>query len=114
MFVQTMETKGFFQLEIILDVLVSSYRFIWIHVMGLRQFITFVFFQRGDRLYTSESRFWRIETVPALKSLKRRGRGAMARAMTASPVMQASRGQTPLFEGGVVRETSLFLPYQCD
>ena len=34
--------------------------------------------------------------------------------LTASPVMHASRLLTPLFQGGVFRETALFLPSQCD
>ena len=34
--------------------------------------------------------------------------------LTASPVMHASRFRTPLFPCGVFRETSLFLPCECD
>ena len=47
-------------------------------------------------------------------SFKRRGRGAMAERLTASPVMQLSRSRTPLFSFGVFREATLFLPSQCD
>ena len=34
--------------------------------------------------------------------------------LTASPVMHASRFRKPLIPCGVFRETSMFIPYQCD
>ena len=53
-----MGTKGFFQFEIILNVLVRPYLFplhLNTYVMGLRPVEIFKFLQCGDRLYTSES-----------------------------------------------------------
>ena len=44
----------FFQFEIIINVLVSSFRFIWIHMLWVYDHYIY-FFQCGDRLYTSES-----------------------------------------------------------
>ena len=45
-----------FQFEIIIDVLVSSFWFLWKTMfMGLRPLYIFKFFHCGDRLYTSES-----------------------------------------------------------
>ena len=52
-----METKGFLQFEIFINVLVSFFRFIWIPVGygSIRPLEIFQFFQCGDRVYTSES-----------------------------------------------------------
>ena len=48
-----------FQFEIIINVLVSSFHFIWILMLWVYDhytyFNSFIFFQCGDRLYTSES-----------------------------------------------------------
>ena len=50
-FVQTMETKGFYQFEIIINVFVSSLCFIWIPMLwGRRPLEIFLLLQRGDRL----------------------------------------------------------------
>ena len=48
--------KGFVQFEIIINVLVSSFWFIWIPMLWVY-------------LTSTDVRFWRIKTVPALKGL---------------------------------------------
>ena len=57
--------KGFFQFKIIINVLVSSFRFIWIRYLsyGSMAIIIFWFFQSWDRLYTSESDVYRRQMV---------------------------------------------------
>ena len=46
-----LEAKGFFQFEIILNVLFSSFRFIWKPVLGVYgHYKYFLHLQRGDRL----------------------------------------------------------------
>ena len=67
--------KGFFQFEIILDVLVTSFRFIWIirlwvygHFKYFPCFSAVTFFRRQN-LTSIDVRFWRLKTVPALKGL---------------------------------------------
>ena len=74
LFVQTIETKGFFQFKIIINILLH---FI-ICVMGLLPLYSFNFSVRGTtidvriwRLKTSDLdvRFWCLKTVPALKWL---------------------------------------------
>ena len=69
-----METKMcFFQFEIIINVLVSSLQFIWIPMLRVyghyRYFIFFsawIVFIRQN-LTSTDGRFWRIKTIPALK-----------------------------------------------
>ena len=61
-----MKTKrGFFQFKISINVLVSSSRFIWtcwIRMLCVHDHYKY-FFQCGDRLHTSDVRFWSIKTV---------------------------------------------------
>ena len=56
-FMKTLETKGLFQFESIINVFP-----IQLNVMGLRPLEIFNFFQCGDRLYTSESDVCKIIT----------------------------------------------------
>ena len=65
--------KGFFQFEIILNVLVGSLRFIWIPMLWVYgQWKYFNSFGAGivfirQNLTSTDVRFWPIKTVPALK-----------------------------------------------
>ena len=56
--------RRFFQFEIIINVLVSSFGFIWIPI--LRVYCHFTLSARGPTL---DVRFWRLKTVLALKGL---------------------------------------------
>ena len=56
-----METKGFFQFVIIINVLASYFRFIWIPI--LRVYHQQKFFPCGDRPYTSESDVYRRQIL---------------------------------------------------
>ena len=75
---QAMETKGFFfQFKIILNVLAISSRFIWlpllwvyVHYKYFNSLILIVFIRQN--LTSTDVRFWRIKTVPALKELRSR------------------------------------------
>ena len=59
--------KSLFQFEIIINVSVSSVRFIWILMLWVHaHYILFIFSVRGSTL---DDRFWRLETVAALKGL---------------------------------------------
>ena len=69
-FVSTMETKGFFHFEIIINVLESSFRFIWIpmfwvHVTAI--IINLLFLMAG--IDVRSQNLTSINTVPALKGL---------------------------------------------
>ena len=72
-----METKEVFSLEIIINVLVSYFRLIWIpmlwvygHYKYSNSFsVTIVFIRQ--HLTSTDVRCWRIKTFPALKELKR-------------------------------------------
>ena len=70
-----MEAKEFFQFERIINVLVSSFRFIWIPMLWVySHYILFIFFSavaiyRRQILSSIDIRFWRLKTVPALKGL---------------------------------------------
>ena len=56
--------KGYFQIEIIINVLVLSFRVhLSTYVMRLRPLIIFEFFQCGDRLFTSESDVYRRQIL---------------------------------------------------
>ena len=55
-----METKVFFQFEFILNVLVSSLRFIWIPMLWVKN-------QHGDRQKPTSTEVQILKTVPALK-----------------------------------------------
>ena len=57
-FMKTLETKGFFQVEIIINVSVSSFRFIWNFWIPLELFL-----QCRDRLWTSESDVYRRQIL---------------------------------------------------
>ena len=48
-----MEVKWFFKFEIIINVLSSSFRFIWIPMLDV--YGHYHFFQCGDRIYTNKS-----------------------------------------------------------
>ena len=51
-----METKGFFQFEIFINVLFTFFRFIWIPMVWVYvQYKYLNSFQCGDRVYASES-----------------------------------------------------------
>ena len=64
-----MKTKGFFQFEIIINVLVCSFRFIWIHMSSDYGHYNFgIFFSvstviRRQNLTSINVRFWRLKTV---------------------------------------------------
>ena len=65
--------KGFFQFKIIINVLASSSRFIWmplLWVYGHYQYLIFfnarTVFKRQN-LTSTDVRFWRVKAVPALK-----------------------------------------------
>ena len=71
----------YMQFEIIINILVSSFRFVWIPmlsttvIMGMRPWSFFYFFRAGivfirQNLTSTDVRFWRIKTVPALKYSK--------------------------------------------
>ena len=74
-FVQTMQTKGFVQFEIIINVLATYFWFIWIPMLWVYDRNTyFTSFSAGivfirQNLTSTDGRFWRIKTVPALKGL---------------------------------------------
>ena len=70
---KTMETKVFFQFEIIMNVLVSSFQTIWIPMLWVydhwnyfNSFSVWIVFRR-ENLPSTDSRFWRIKTVHSLK-----------------------------------------------
>ena len=59
--------KGFFQFEIIINVLVGSYYFIWIAVLWVYGHYNFLILSaRGS---TSDVRIWRVMSLPELKGL---------------------------------------------
>ena len=59
-FLKTMETKGFFQFEIIINVLGSSFRFIWIPMLWVCDIINM--FTLTVRGVTLDVRIWRLQT----------------------------------------------------
>ena len=68
--------QSFFQFVIIINFLVSSFRFIWIHMVWVyghykycNSFSAGTDFMRQN-LTSTDVRFWRIKTLPALKELK--------------------------------------------
>ena len=67
-----METKVFFQFEIIINVLVRSFFFIWIPMLWFySRYKYFIFFSVGSDyrrqdLTSTDVRFWRLNTLPAL------------------------------------------------
>ena len=67
--------KLFLQFEIILNVLIISFRFIWIHMLWVYDhynyfnFFSAVIVFMSQNLTSTDVRFWRIKTVPALKGL---------------------------------------------
>ena len=69
------EPKGFFQFEIIINVLVSSFWSIWIPMLWFYDhYKYFISFSAGtvlirQNLTSTDVRFWRINTVPALQGL---------------------------------------------
>ena len=61
--------KGFFQFNIVINVLVSSFLLVWIPVLWVSEhYEDFNYLSAGIIAYTS---FWRIKTVPVLKGLPR-------------------------------------------
>ena len=70
-----METRGFFQFEIIINVLVSYLCSIWIPIScGSTAIINFIILSvRGSSLHVRiDVRFWRLNLVPALNVLRQR------------------------------------------
>ena len=67
--------QRFFQLEIIMNAIVSSFCFIWILMLWVYDHWKYIiFFSAGtvfirQNLPSVDGRFWRIKTVPALKGL---------------------------------------------
>ena len=67
--------KRFFQFEIIINVLFSSFRLIWIHMLCVyghcKYFNTFSagIVVKRQNLISADVRLWRIKTVPTLKGL---------------------------------------------
>ena len=69
------ETKGFFQFELKINVLVGSFRFIWIPMLWVYGHYKYFTLSVWDRLQMSESdvvRFWRLKSAPQ-KGLDKRG-----------------------------------------
>ena len=71
-----METEGFFHLEIIINVLISSSWFIWIPMLWVYEHQKYVYsynagidFSR-ENLTSTDVRFWRLKSIPALEGLK--------------------------------------------
>ena len=70
-----METKGFFQFEIIIKILLSSLLFIWIPMLWVYGHYKYfnsvsvgnVFIRQN--LTSTDVRFWRLKTVPVMKGL---------------------------------------------
>ena len=74
-FGQTMETKGFFQFEIIINGLVSSFRFIWIpmlwvygHSKYFYSYSTGIDFSRHN-LPSTDVRFCRLKLIPCRRQI---------------------------------------------
>ena len=72
-------TKGFFQFEILTNVLVSSFCFVWMlksrvcgHLKCFYSLSAETVFRRQN-LTSLDVRFWRLKTVPALKGLRHNG-----------------------------------------
>ena len=66
-----MDTKFFFYYEIVINILVSSFRFIWIPVFWVYGHCKyFHFFQRGDRLSMSESDDFRRQNLTSKVGLR--------------------------------------------
>ena len=70
--------KGFLQFKIIITVLVSSFRFIWIpmlwiiaHYKYVNSFIAVIDFRRQN-LTSTGVRFWRLKSIPALWRLRKK------------------------------------------
>ena len=67
--------RVFVQFKIIINILVSSFRFIWIPMLWVFDHYKFFnFFSAGivfirQNLTSTDVRFWRIKTIPALKGL---------------------------------------------
>ena len=75
-FMKTLETKGFISIYIIITVLVSSFRFIWIpmlwvydHYKSFHSYSAWIDF-RLQNLTSTDVRFWRLKSIPALWGLK--------------------------------------------
>ena len=69
-----LEQKGFFQFEIIINVLVSSFCFIWIPqlcVYGHYNFSIISLWDRHQNLTSTDVRFWCLKSIPALWEVKR-------------------------------------------
>ena len=66
-------TKGFLNLRFIRNVFVSSFRFIWIHILWAHgHYKYFTFFSeeidsRRQNITSIDVRFWRLKSVPALE-----------------------------------------------
>ena len=67
-----METEGFFQFEIIMNVLVSFFRFIWIPMLWVYGYYTYFYsYSAGidfscQNMASRDVRFWRLKSIPAL------------------------------------------------
>ena len=73
-FYEPWEPKGLFQFEIIINVLVGSSCFILIPMLCVYGLKKYFYFSTGtvfirQNLTSTDVRFWRIKTVPALKKL---------------------------------------------
>ena len=58
-----METKGFFQFEIIINVLVTSFRFIWIPILWIYGQYKYFLSMRGPSLYVKIQRLYRRQIL---------------------------------------------------
>ena len=72
---KTLEVEGFFQYEIIITILVSSFWFIWIPVLWVYGHYKYfnscsagIAFSRQN-LTSTDVRFWRLKSIPALWGL---------------------------------------------
>ena len=71
-FVKNIATKGFFQFEIIINVLVTSSCFIWIPMLLVYAHFKYVYFYSAgidfgrQNLTSTDVRFWRLKAIPAL------------------------------------------------
>ena len=66
------DQRGVFQFEIIINIIVSSFRFIWIPMLWVYGHYNYVYsFSAGvdfrrQNLTSADVRFWRLKSIPAL------------------------------------------------
>ena len=69
---KTLKAGGFFQFEIIINVLVSFFRFIWIPMIWVYDHYKYLYYYSAgidfgrQNLTSGDVRFWRLKSIPAL------------------------------------------------